>query len=274
MNKKKIIFILGSGRCGTYSFYKSMEKLKNIEVHHEFFFEPTLRIACLYQMKKISKNTVKNFLKQNHYFSIENSKKKIWVNACNALPWISDVLVELFPAANFMDLVRNGKKVVSSFYNKFNNEMYRDENVKKLNDYLSNQKKNKLSSEKKYWRPIPINNKKDLKKFISSGQFYRICKYWNEINFKIENSLKNTDKKLLFKLEDIESKKKIKKLSHFFCISKNDKQHFYDAFKKPTNVSIPKNIILTKKQNKIFNDVCGTQMKRYNYDKIEYEVKY
>ena len=55
---------------------------------------------------------------------------------------------------------------------------------------------------------------------------------------------------------------------------KNDKQHFYDSFKKPTNVSIPKNIILTKKQNKIFNDVCGSQMKRYNYDKIEYEVKY
>jgi hypothetical protein len=274
MNKKKIIFILGSGRCGTYSFYKSMEKSKNIEAHHEFFFEPTLRIACLYQMKKISKNTVKNFLKQNHYFSIENCKKKIWVNACNALPWISDVLIELFPDAKFMHLVRNGKKVVSSFYNKFNNEMYRDENVKKLNDHLSNQKKNKLSSEKKYWRPIPINNKKDLKKFNSSGQFYRICKYWNEINFKIENSLKNTDKKLLFKLEDIDSKKKIEKLSHFFCISKNDKQHFYNAFKKPTNVSIPKNIILTKKQNKIFNEVCGTQMKRYNYDKIEYEVKY
>ena len=53
-----------------------MEKLKNIEVHHEFFFEPTLRISFLYQMKKISKNTVKNFLKQNHYFSIENCKKK------------------------------------------------------------------------------------------------------------------------------------------------------------------------------------------------------
>ena len=62
-------------------------------------------------MKKISKNTVKNFLKQNHYFSIKNSKKKIWVNACNALPWISDVLIEMFPDAKFIHLVRNGKKV-------------------------------------------------------------------------------------------------------------------------------------------------------------------
>ena len=274
MIKKKIIFILGSGRCGTYSFYKSMEKLKNVEAHHEFFFEPTLRIATLYQMKKISKNTVKNFLKQNHYFSIKNSQKKIWVNACNALPWISDVLIEMFPDAKFLHLVRNGKKVVSSFYNKFNNEMYRDENVKKLKDHLSNQKKNKLSSEKKYWRPIPINNKQDLKKFISLGQFYRICKYWNEINFKIENSLKNTEKKLLFKLEDIVLKKKIKELSHFFGINKKYMQHFYDTFKKPTNVSIPKNIILTKKQNKIFNDVCGAQMMKYKYGKIEYEVKY
>ena len=53
MNKKKIIFILGSGRCGTHSFYKALYKLNNIEAHHEFFFEPTLRIATLYQMKKI-----------------------------------------------------------------------------------------------------------------------------------------------------------------------------------------------------------------------------
>ena len=141
MINKKVIFILGSGRCGTFSFYKTLSKLNNIEAHHEFFFEPTLKIAALYQMKKISKNTVKNFLKKNHYFSIINSEKKIWVNACNALPWISDVLIEMFPDAKFIHLIRDGKKVVSSFYNKFNTEMYRDESVKKLNDYLKNQKK-------------------------------------------------------------------------------------------------------------------------------------
>ena len=274
MNKKKIIFILGSGRCGTYSFYKAFNKLKNIEAHHEFFFEPTLRIAALYQMKKISKNEVKNFLKQNHYFSIKNTKKKIWVDACNSLPWISDVLVEMFPHAKFIHLIRNGKKVVSSFYNKFNNEIYKDEDVKKLYNHLKNPKKVNLSSEKKYWRPIPFNNKRDMEKFISSGQFYRLCKYWNEINLKIEYNLKKSNKSFFFKLEDISSNNKLKELFNFLDISKKNIPLFCETFKIPTNVSIPKNIILTKKQIKIFDDVCRSQMMKYNYSNIEYDVKY
>tara|TARA_A100001234_G_C12630422_1_gene387966 strand:- start:757 stop:1578 length:822 start_codon:yes stop_codon:yes gene_type:complete len=271
---KKIIFILGSGRCGTYSFFKALEKFKNIEAHHEFFFEPTLKIATLYQMKKITKNKVKSFLEKNHYFSIKNSKKKIWIVSCNALPWISDVLIDMFPEAKFIHLVRNGKKVVSSFYNKFNNEMYRSENVKKLYNHIKNQKKNLLSSEKKYWRPLPIHNKNDFNQFISKGQFYRICKYWEQINYKIETSLKKTQNKLFFKLEDLENGKKLQEIAKFVCIKKKDYKKFVNSFKKPTNVSIPKNIILTKQQNKIFYDVCQKAMLKYKYNDREYEVKY
>ena len=274
MSEKKVIFILGSGRCGTHSFFKALNNFKQIESHHEFFFEPTLRIATSYHMNKISKTNVKKFIIENHLFSVNNSEKKIWVNSCNALPWLTKVLIEIFPQAKFLHLVRNGKKVVSSFYNKFNDEMYKHINILKLINFLEGNKSAKISSEKKYWRPIPFDDKEELNKFIKLGQFYRICKYWSDINFKIEENLKLTDKKYFFKFEDISSRKKSLELTNFLEIRKKDINQFYDSFKKPMNVRIPKNFMMNNSQKKIFNKICGDQMLKYNYGEEEYEVEY
>ena len=273
MKKKKIIFILGSGRCGTYSFHKAFEKIKNIESHHEFFFEPTLRLATLYRMKKISKDRVKSFIYENHYNSFKNSKHEIWVNSCNALPWISNILVEIFPNAKYVHLVRSGRKVVSSFYNKFNDLMYKKENLIILDKFL-NKKIRTISSEKKYWRPTPID-KQEYSHFIKKGQFYRNCWYWSEINKKIENSIAKSKNNILFKFENIHKKKKLDELISFFEISKSNQKIFYNSFKSPANVAIPKNFYFNKLQNKTFIKECGNDMKKYGYNVDEdYEIIY
>ena len=49
------IFILSSGRSGTYSFYNALKKEKNIEIHHEFQFEKTLRNSVSYYLGAINK---------------------------------------------------------------------------------------------------------------------------------------------------------------------------------------------------------------------------
>ena len=66
-----------------------------------------------------------------------------------------------------------------------------------------------MSSEKNTGGPIPKNNK-DFKNFVSKGQFYRICKYWQEINQTIRKNLKHVNKKnkFFFKFEDINDRKK------------------------------------------------------------------
>lgn len=266
--KKKIIFILGSGRCGTLAFYQALQKVKNAEVYHEFFFEPTLRAATLYHMKKKTKAHIKKFVEENHLFSINNSKKKLWIDSSNALPWIADVLVEMFPNAKFIHLVRNGKKVVSSFFNKHGDIMYNDYHVKKLLSFLKNKTKI-ISSEKKYWRPLPINNKSELEKFIKNGQFYRICKYWAEINEKINKSLKNAKFKKTFKLEDIENKKKLLEFSNFIGLDRKDYLNFKSSFGKPVNVTIPKNFYFSKQQQNIFEQTCSEQMIKFNYKNNE-----
>jgi len=266
--KKKIIFILGSGRCGTLAFYQALQKIKRVEAYHEFFFEPTLRAATLYHMKKKKKSWIKKFIKENHLFSIKNSKKEIWIDSSNALPWIADVLVEMFPSAKFIHLIRNGKKVVSSFFYKHGDIMYNNFHVKKLLSFLK--KKTKIiSSEKKYWRPLPINNELELKKFIKNGQFYRICRYWAEINKKINESLKNAKHKKTFKLEDIENEKKLLEFSKFIGLNRKDYLNFKASFIKPVNVTIPKNFYFTKKQKNIFKQTCSEQMLKFNYKNNE-----
>lgn len=266
--KKKIIFILGSGRCGTFAFYQALQKIKNVEAYHEFFFEPTLRAAALYYMKKKTKANIKKFVEENHLFSINNSKKKFWIDSSNALPWITDVLVEMFPNAKFIHLIRNGKKVVSSFFNKHGDIIYNDYHVKKLLSFLKNKTK-MISSEKKYWRPLPINNKLELDKFIKNGQFYRICKYWAEINNKINESLKKAKFKKTFKLEDIENRKKLLEFSNFIGLDREDYLNFKSSFSKPVNVTIPKNFYFTKQQQNIFEQTCSEQMIKFNYKNNE-----
>ena len=152
--------------------------------------------------------------------------------------------------------------------------MYKHNNVIKLKNFLDNYKTAKLSSEKKYWRPIPFDDKKELKKFIQLGQFYRICKYWTDINYKIEENLKKTNNKYFFKFEDIVSKKKSLDLARFLELKEDDLGLFYNIFKKPLNVTIPKNFMMNESQKKIFNKTCGKQMLNYSYGVDEYEVKY
>tara|TARA_B100000686_G_scaffold319641_1_gene370564 strand:- start:835 stop:1668 length:834 start_codon:yes stop_codon:yes gene_type:complete len=273
----KPIFILASGRSGTYSIYKSLKREKRIESHHEFYFEKTLRNSVLYYLKKKKKKELIKFINSKHGLSIKKSNKKYWVDSSNALPWITDVLYENFPNAKFVHLVRNGKKVVSSFYYKLKDIMYNKRDIIKLYNYL-NSNRSSIPSKKKYWRPIPHKSKKDFNYFLKAGQFYRICCYWRDVNKNIRKHLNKVPKKnkLTFNFENIEKEKKIFELFNFLGIPKKRYRNVLKKFKKPINVRTPKNFYLTKKQLNIFDKVCGKEMIQNGYLKgtKEYEVIY
>lgn len=268
------IFILSSGRSGTYSIYNALKDEKEIEIYHEFLFDETLRNSVSYHMGLISEKKISNFLNQSHSFSIKNSNKKIWIDSSNALPWMIKPLIKKFHNPKFIFLIRNGRKVVSSFFNKYSDIMYNKKDIDLLKKY-TDKKIKYLSSEKKYWRPIP-KNKKDFKKFISEDKFYRICKYWQEINQTIRKNLKHVNKKnkFFFKFEDINNRKKTEELFKFIGIKKNFPK-ILKSFEKPVNVRYPKNFKLTKKQQIVFKSTCSEEMKINGY-KIEeyYQVKY
>ncbi len=271
-----IVFILGSGRCGTFQISKLFEENNEVTCHHEFLFDYILRSSVLYKMQQEDKTSIKKLLIDTHQNEIKLADSKIWIDSSNALPWVADVLLEIFPNAKFIHLIRDGRKVVSSFYNKFPKVMYNDFYVKKLATWLENKDLEiKPPPYKNYWRPLPEYCKCFIKA-TPKNRFEYLCWYWAEINSHI-NNFKNSLKEenfLEIKLEDLSSKKE--HFDHFLnFIGIDSSDDLFSMIKKPVNVAEPKNYFLDENQTEAYNNMCKEVAEKYNYhDKDEYAVKY
>jgi hypothetical protein len=271
------VFILGSGRSGTFQMMKMFEGINDVDSNHEYLFETVLKPSVLHRMNLISYNEILTLINSTHVPAVHYSKNKIWIDSSNALPWIIKPLYELFPNAKFIHLVRDGRKVVSSFYNKFPNTVYDDDSVKILENWM---KDPDLVTEppfdKKYWRPLPVDGDKHHEDFKRFNRFQRICYYWRDVNLQIKKSLEVVPKeqKMFIQLENLVSD--VECLKDFFSMTGvKFKKDFIDQLKRPVNVAVSKNFPLTKKQNKEFYAICNSSMELFGYkDKEEYEVIY
>ena len=183
----------------------------------------------------------------------------------------------MFPDAKFIHLVRDGRKVVSSFYHKLNNECYDDRSVRILKQWIKQPKKYpKPPPEKKYWWNIPIKNEKENLSFEKYNQFKRICFHWKEVNANIIKNLENipNERKRFFKLENLVSDSKfLKNLLEFLNLEFDES--LFELLKKPYNVNIPKDFQLNDKQKNEFFQIAGSMMKTLEYDtEKEYSVDY
>ena len=258
-------FILGTGRSGTYSLYKFFKKNSDYSVYHEFLFEKLLKIGT----KKFHRITTKDeIIKELQIYKDSILKKSDTVNILdisNALPLLLDELKVVFPEANFIWISRNGLKVVSSFYNKFQDMMYPVSGMQKLNKFLVNGDLPEPIEDKTIWRPLYLNPE------LKQTRFKNICYHWT---YYEEIGLQNQDIfSLKMKFENI-----IKDESKFKLLLENlnmdYKNKFFDEIQKPTNVQVPSNIKLNLNEHKLFNNICLNTMKRLNYLNNEYDVKY
>lgn len=271
------IFILGSGRSGTLQMVRLLEQIEGIESHHEYLFENILKPAVLHRMGIVSEEDIKSLLKLTHSPAVYYSKNQIWVDSSNALPWIIKPLYEIFPNARFIHLLRDGRKVVSSFYHKFTDDMYADECVDILNKWLA---KPGLfmepSPEKKYWRPIPMAGEKYFREFNGFSRFERLCYYWRDCNLQIKHALQIVPEaqKLTLHLEEVVSdQSSLAKFLHMFGVEFDEK--YLKILKRPVNVAVPKNYLLTDQEADAFNMIANDAMNIFGYaDKKEYNVEY
>lgn len=271
------VFIVSSGRSGTFALVDVLKQNDDIQVYHEFLFELILKNAVLYKMELVDSDTIKSLLQETYSASMFYSRKKKWVDCSNALPWIISPLAEMFPAAKFIHLIRDGRKVVSSFYNKFSSVMYEDGCVSDMLDWLDN--KGDYPSppaEKRYWRPIPVYNKEIYEKFLKYDQFQRLCYYWSELNEHTETALEKISEaqRITVKFEDLLIVgNEQKRFCEFMDIEYN--KDTFAGFSRPVNVHEPKNYILSKDQLNKFREICWPTMEKYGYaEKEEYNVKY
>jgi len=277
VNNSVPVFILGSGRCGTFQIFKLLEGLSHLETHHEYLFENILKTAVLYRMNVVEKKEIISLLKNTHSPAINYSEKNFWIDSSNALPWIIEPLYEIFPNARFIHLIRDGRKVVSSFYNKFSEIVYDDRCVSVLSDWLENPDiLVEPPPEKKYWRPFPTYGEKFYDDFKKFNRFQRLCYYWQDININIQNSLKviPSSQKMFIRLEDLTSDTSVlEDFLGFFDAEINENS--IEIIKRPVNVAVPKNFPISQEQRKEFNNICSSAMTLFGYgDEKEYDVIY
>ena len=258
MKDTQLVFVVGSGRCGT-KMIKSLLAGTGIEARHEYVRNAYQRESAMYYMGSLSYDEMAGKLREISEPAAYYSQSKIFLDSSQHLTWCVDVLADVFPDAKFIHLVRDGRKVVSSYFYKLN----------LFDDYANNVMWNWVKNggiipprEEKFWMP-------------SYGEkFDRICRHWVSSNHAAWMHLKNVSS-IFVRLEDLAtSSETMNEFLSLLDIPYNGS--FLEAMQKPKHVYTPINYKLTDEQTERFAVICGDMMKLLGYDmeSEEYLVHY
>lgn len=275
MIKKNIVFVLSSGRSGTNLLANTLKKTSNLKnIYHEFNLLEIQIISVKYDMGIYSPEKTILELEEKYFQYIEKCSDH-WIDISNKLTWIAPILLQRYPNAKFVELVRNGKSVVSSYYNKLSDEMYTKRGVQALQSYSDG-----LAVEppfaKEYWWNLAGKNKQ--REYLRGlNRFELCCHHWKDTHATINKFRQNLSKNNFFqiKLEDLLSNQEsAKQLIDFIELNVNFDE-FTKMIKKPINVYKPIQFKLDDNQEKCFDRICQSTMINFDYSlgKIP-EVKY
>lgn len=271
------VFIVSSGRSGTQMCHKLLSTFAQVEAHHEYLCTHVQPLAVLFYRGIVSQEEVVRRLEQFHGTAVHYSDAALWVDASNKLSWLIGPLAERFPQAKFVHLIRDGRKVASSFYHKLGDEIYDDRSVSILKRYLAAPDHHRCPPpEKKYWWNLPRPAHPAAAQFEGYDQFQRICFHWAEVNRVILRDLERVpaDQQMRIKLEDlVHGRNHARAFLQFLGLGYSD--YHFALLERPHNVNIPQNFPLSRQQTNQLWEIAGDIMNQFGYhDTPEYEVAY
>lgn len=273
-----IRFIVGTGRSGTRTMFRMLTGSDEVEIHHEYNVLLLQKIGLLYHSGLMSRDECAVRIGEIYTPALLHSREKIWMDSSNKCAWIIDILAELYPSAKFLNIVRDGRKVVPSFYYKLREEMYDDLSTAVTTKFIEKPTDPELMPplEKKYWWYIPVQNQNDFAKFKNYNRFERVCYHWNYVNAMVLekfNHIKPTNC-MTTKLEDLVSDvSEIKQVLSFLGVDYDP--IYLEYLKTPRNVFHPLDYQIPVKFRESFNNICGPMMKKLGYqDREGYIVEY
>jgi len=267
------IFVLSSGRSGTFQVASLLRLNPDLEVHHEYEFGQTLMNGVRSHMIGRFREDLEKSLQDSHGAAVRSSAKALWVDVSNALPWALPVLVDQFPEGRFILLVRNGRRVVSSFFHKFQDVMYPSQVVKAIEDWMKSggHRPGPLSPE--LWRPLPQpHNQTEID---ISNRFQLLSWYWSHVNDYSHRVLTDSSVDFhVYRFEEILRKKQTLQSFLELMDTELSEQHLKELF-VPTNVAIPETFPLSREQERDFWHISGQTMELFGYgEKDDYRVAY
>ena len=273
----RTFFIVSSGRSGTAMLHKALSAAGDIEMHHEYMVHIIQPLAVRRYMGLVDGADARAILASTHAAAARYSEAAHWGDSSNKLSWLIPELAELMPQARFVHLVRDGRKVASSYFHKLGAECYDDRSTSVLQAHFDDPVARPAPPpEKKYWWPLPRRNDPRAPEFRRYDQFARIAWHWAEINATILNSLQAlpANRQFFVRLEDlVASPRLVRALFEFLDRPYRDDD--FRIFARPHNVNRPEDRPLNDRQREAFAAIASPMMDRLGYaERDEYVVNY
>jgi hypothetical protein len=273
----KPFFIVSSGRSGTAMLHKALSGAGDVEMNHEYMVHHVQPLGVLRYLGLADRAEALKTLSKTHFAAVRYSRAAHWGDSSNKLSWLIPELAGLLPEAKFVHLVRDGRKVASSYFHKLGGECYDDRSTAILQAHYDDPA-NVIAPppEKQYWWPVPRHEDPMALPFRGFDQFERIAWHWAEINKTILNSLSAlpAGRHLFVRLEDLlVSPQLVRTMFDFLGLSYRD-EHFA-IFARPHNVNRPEDHPLTPDQRAAFDAIAAPMMEHLGYaERAEYVVNY
>ena len=253
-------FIVGSGRSGTLTASEVCGLYTSSA--HEHKCTEVERLGTLRHYGRVSSPEIVAKLREWY------ADTDVHVN--NKLSWVYPELREAFPDATFILLVRDGRKVVSSYLHKLDNEAYTALGIQAQLDLRRGRGEPPI--EKGYWYPVPAQYHRSSVAEINRLEI--LSWYWGYANLLVLGHSPNIQ---VFKLEVIGSSEAA--LGRFVRVAtgKDVDSRAIEFVKRPHNAIIPKDFGMSSEEQDIFfgSGCASLAMDMLGYSKEEfYAVKY
>lgn len=271
------VFFVGSGRSGTRTIFKLFSGSEGVEIHHEYACTHIQPPAALYAMGRITRAAAAAAFRELHGSAIHYSTARLWLDCSNKLSWIIDPILDVCPAARFVLIVRDGRKVSNSYFHKLADEMYDDASVAILDAWLKAPQAHPMPPpEKKYWWNIPQPGQPFHAEFPGFDQFARCCYQWREANRVVLEKFAAlpAGRTAVFKLEELAARpEELRRLVEFVGLPYAPA--YFEFMQTPQNVIFPMDFKLTPEQTATFERIAGDLQRQLGYaGTAEYEMKY
>jgi len=268
-------FIVSSGRSGTAMLHKALSAKPGVEMHHEYAVQITQPLAVKRYLGLLDEDRTRQMLRETFGAAVHHSRGTHWGDSSNKLSWLIPDLAALFPEARFVHLVRDGRKVASSYFHKLGAENYDDRSNAAMQAFYDG-----IGAipppEKPYWWPVPRKDDPLAADFRTFDQFQRIAWHWAEVNRVAQDALAAlpAGRTLFVRLEDLrESPALVRTLYDFLDLPFADAD--FAVFARPHNVNRPEDRMLDAVQRARFQVLAGAMMDRLGYGtRAEYAVNY
>ncbi len=270
-------FIASSGRSGTKMMERLFGDIPELTMHHEYMVQILQPLAVRRYLGLIGAEACRHLLREVHGAAIRYAATPIWADSSNKLSWLIPDLAALFPDARFLHLVRDGRKVASSYFYKLGDECYDETATRALLAHVEDPAAVPAPPpEKRYWWPVPRPGDPRAAAFRLYTQFERIAFHWAEINRVILADLQALppSRWRSARLEDlVASPDQVAEVFTFLGLPFTaDRAR---RLERPHNVNRPVDTPLSDPQSTSFRRVAWEMMEVFGYDRRDaYVVNY